>query len=152
MWVLDQGLLTERSGLKEDSKRWDIPLVILMARVGPTAILVVAGLDLRYGWSPPVALWLQIAMLAVTGLVYALNLWAMASNRFFSALVRIQADRGHTVATEGTCRCVRHPGYLGAILHNLASALTLGSLWALMPAGFTILVTVIRTALEDKTL
>jgi protein-S-isoprenylcysteine O-methyltransferase Ste14 len=47
---------------------------------------------------------------------------------------------------------VRHPGYSGAILAQLATPLLLGSLWAMIPsilsAGFYIL----RTYLEDKTL
>jgi protein-S-isoprenylcysteine O-methyltransferase Ste14 len=40
-------------------------------------------------------------------------LWAMAVNKYFSKLVRIQTERGHKVVTSGPYRIVRHPGYLG---------------------------------------
>jgi len=49
-------------------------------------------------------------------------------------------------------RYVRHPGYVGGILFQLGTPLLLGSLWTLIPAGLTVLLLVVRTALEDKTL
>jgi protein-S-isoprenylcysteine O-methyltransferase Ste14 len=47
---------------------------------------------------------------------------------------------------------VRHPGYLAAIVTYLAIPVALGTLWALVPGIITIALTVMRTALEDKTL
>ena len=41
---------------------------------------------------------------------------------------------------------------MGAILLGLASAVVLGSLWALIPAGVMAMLVAIRTALEDATL
>jgi protein-S-isoprenylcysteine O-methyltransferase Ste14 len=78
--------------------------------------------------------------------------WAMVSNPFFSTMVRIQTDRGQTVATGGPYRWVRHPGYVGYILSAVSTALLLGSLWALVPAVLTGVLLVVRTALEDRTL
>ena len=52
---------------------------------------------------------------------------AMLSNRFFSAVVRIQRDRGHRVIDGGPYRVVRHPGYAGMILAAPFSGLALGS-------------------------
>jgi protein-S-isoprenylcysteine O-methyltransferase Ste14 len=66
--------------------------------------------------------------------------------------VRIQQDREHTVQTGGPYRFVRHPGYAGGAIGYLATPLALGSLWAFIPAGLLIVVIVVRTALEDKTL
>jgi protein-S-isoprenylcysteine O-methyltransferase Ste14 len=66
--------------------------------------------------------------------------------------VRIQKERGHVVISDGPYRTVRHPGYLGQILFSLASALALGSLWALVPGALFALLLVVRTALEDRTL
>src|SRR5664280_1409589 len=40
----------------------------------------------------------------------ALVLWSMAANPFFSAVVRIQAERGQVVVMSGPYRLVRHPG------------------------------------------
>ena len=79
-------------------------------------------------------------------------LWAMASNPFFVTTVRIQVERQHTAISAGPYRLVRHPGYLGSVIYNLAVPLVLGSWWTLIPALITIVLIVVRTALEDKTL
>jgi protein-S-isoprenylcysteine O-methyltransferase Ste14 len=76
----------------------------------------------------------------------------MRANDFFSGTVRIQEDRGQTVATGGPYRWVRHPGYVGGILHHLAAPPMLGSFWALIPGVLGALALVARTALEDRTL
>lgn len=144
-------LLAERSAIPQGAKRWDVPLSILVARVGPLVTVLVAALDERMGWSS-VAAWLQWVSVVVALLSMAFAAWAMAVNRFFSAVVRIQADRGHQVVTGGPYRFVRHPGYAGSVLFQLATPLILGSLWALIPAALTVAVLVLRTAREDRTL
>ena len=146
------GLAAERGRIKADAKTWDKWLALLVSLVGPLSTLAVAGLDQRYGWTGPVAAWIPWAGLAVNLLGYALTSWAMASNNFFSGVVRIQTDRGHTVATAGPYHFVRHPGYTGMITFNLAAPLLLGSAWALVPALVTVGLFVLRTVLEDRTL
>jgi protein-S-isoprenylcysteine O-methyltransferase Ste14 len=47
---------------------------------------------------------------------------------------------------------VRHPGYLGWILAELAVPPILGSPWALVPAALGCALWSVRTALEDLTL
>jgi protein-S-isoprenylcysteine O-methyltransferase Ste14 len=133
----------------------DRVLAGIMALFGPASICIVAGLDERYGWSaratgiPPALL---IAALVVMVLGSLLTTWAMASNRFFYGTLLIAKDRGHTVATSGPYRYVRHPGYVGIIAFDLAMPLILGSLWAFIPAAITVCLAFVRTALEDKTL
>ncbi|MGD8577364.1 MAG: isoprenylcysteine carboxylmethyltransferase family protein, partial [Thiohalophilus sp.] len=83
---------------------------------------------------------------------YAFAAWALAENRFFSSVVRIQVDRGHVVCDSGPYRVVRHPGYAGNILPLFGIVLALGSLWTLIPAAVALIITVIRTILEDQTL
>jgi protein-S-isoprenylcysteine O-methyltransferase Ste14 len=78
--------------------------------------------------------------------------WAVSANRFFSAVVRIQRDRGHRVVDTGPYRLVRHPGYLGSMIHMPGAALALGSMWALPLVAAVAAVMVARTALEDRTL
>ena len=80
----------------------------------------------------------QIAALVVSALGYALAVWATASNAFFSQVVRIQSERGHSVATGGPYRYVRHPAYLGAILYELAVPVLLASWWALIVGGLNV--------------
>jgi len=93
-----------------------------------------------------------LAALAAAALGYALVTWAMTANAFFSLVNRIQAERGHSVATQGPYRLVRHPGYAGAIVFELASPLALGSLWALIPGVVSALLMIARTGLEDRSL
>jgi protein-S-isoprenylcysteine O-methyltransferase Ste14 len=76
----------------------------------------------------------------------------MASNAFFSEGVRIQNERGHVVANGGPYRYVRHPGYAGAILAQLATPFLLGSAWAMIPRAAPAVLYVVRTHLEDRTL
>jgi len=141
-----------RSLEAEDAKAWDKVLVPLVAIVGPMVTWAVAGLNVRFGWLPEVSPAVQIAAIAIVVLGYAFASWAMASNPFFSGTVRIQADRGHTVVSDGPYRIVRHPAYTGAFVSGLATPLLLGSWWALIPAGLTTVLLVVRTALEDRTL
>jgi len=150
--IMNPELIAERSGIKKDTKRWDILPAIIIGRVGPLVILIVAGLDVRFGWSPQVPLALQIVALGIAILGLLVADWAVVSNKFFSGVVRIQKDRGHTVVSTGPYRYVRHPGYGGAILHNIAAPVILSSLWALIPAGLVVCITIVRTAFEDRTL
>ena len=146
------GLIAERGRVQERTKRWDRPLVGLAVLLGPAAMWIVAGMDMRFRWSPPVPLALQIAALSVAALGARLVAWAMRSNAFFSGTARIQEERGHVVAKGGPYRHVRHPGYAGGILFDLATPLILGSMWAFIPSALTIAVLVVRTALEDRML
>lgn len=145
------GLLAERLGPRKGAKTWDTVIMGIVA-LAIIARCIVAGLDVRFGWSTGISLPFQIATLAVAMLGYALVVWATAANAFFSQIVRIQKERGHTVASGGPYRFVRHPGYVGTILFELAAPVMLGSWWALIPGGLSALLIVVRTALEDKTL
>jgi protein-S-isoprenylcysteine O-methyltransferase Ste14 len=89
---------------------------------------MIAGLDRgRLHLSDTVPPWLQAIALAVLAATYALVLWAMRVNRFFSSVVRIQSDRGQFVVTTGPYAVIRHPGYLAGILVIVASGIALGS-------------------------
>jgi protein-S-isoprenylcysteine O-methyltransferase Ste14 len=144
-------LLAERAVRRRGDHVWDTVLLGLFG-LSTLAKLVVAGLDERFGWTPPLPPTLQGAALVVVFLGYALTTWSMVANAFFSTVVRIQQERGHRVATGGPYRYVRHPGYVGTMLFELATPLMLGSLWALIPGGLVVPLLTIRTALEDRAL
>ena len=151
-WLMPAELIEERAGLQAGAKKWDIALAIWMARGGPIVTMTLIGLDERYGWSPPVPPALQLGATPLLVAALALTDWAVLTNKFFSGLVRIQKERGHTVISSGPYHYVRHPGYAGAILYELAVPLMLGALWALFSTALTVSVIVLRTALEDRTL
>lgn len=143
--------IAERAETRE-MRGWDKIIAGLGALIYFVVILLVAGLDARFGWTGQIAPAPQIAGVVAFALGSALFSWAMVSNAYFSTVVRIQKDRSHTVCTTGPYRFVRHPGYVGMIAQSLALPLMLGSLWALIPAGLVMCLMVIRTALEDRTL
>jgi protein-S-isoprenylcysteine O-methyltransferase Ste14 len=145
-------LLVERSRMQPGTKPWDKVIAPLIAIVGAVAIWVVAALDMRNHWPPQIGTALSVAALIVCTLGCVLTAWAMVTNAFFSATVRIQTDRNHVVVDSGPYRYVRHPGYTGALLFTMASPIALGSSWTLIPAAITSAILVLRTALEDATL
>jgi protein-S-isoprenylcysteine O-methyltransferase Ste14 len=145
-------MLAERSQVRAGTKNWDRFLAPAIVIVGSLAVLIIAGLDVRYGWSGPIPPGLWWLGLGVAFASQMFVLWAMASNPFFATTVRIQEDRGHTVTTHGPYRLVRHPGYAGSLIYTLAMPLVLGSWWIFIPALLTIVLTFVRTGLEDRTL
>ena len=149
---LHPDLADERRHPPTDAKAWDKPLVAVVAGVGPIALLVLSGLDRRFHWSPPLPGWAQAGALALAAAGGMFTNAAVAANRFFSALVRIQRDRGHHVIDRGPYAVVRHPGYIGSIVYMLGMAAALGSRAALAVTVMVVAVLVYRTAREDRTL
>jgi protein-S-isoprenylcysteine O-methyltransferase Ste14 len=151
MFRLNPEAIAERSKAG-GQKGWDRVVGGLWALMYFFAVLIVAGLDVRFSWSGPSPAWLQL----LGGLVFAIGLgifsWGMITNAYFATVVRIQTERGHQVCQEGPYRLVRHPGYVGAILQSLGVPLILGSTYALIPGVLAALLMVLRTALEDRTL
>jgi protein-S-isoprenylcysteine O-methyltransferase Ste14 len=149
----DAELLRDERGVGQAGRKgWDLGLVSVYGIVTTIAVPILAGFDWRYGWSEAIPFWLNLLAIILYTLGWAFNLWAMAGNRYFSKVFRIQHERGHQVVDRGPYRHVRHPGYVGGIIHNLGTPLLLGSWWALIPASLAALLLVIRTGLEDRTL
>jgi len=149
--VVSPGLIDERSSRHEDSKVWDRYLVIVLILSG-FMIMIATGLDHRFVWTGPFTLPVVVISLVLVILGSAFVTWATAANRFFSATIRIQGDRGHSVVSDGPYRYVRHPGYAGWILYYIFLPLMLGSVYALIPAGIAVGLLIVRTYLEDTTL
>jgi protein-S-isoprenylcysteine O-methyltransferase Ste14 len=147
----DPELAAERRNVKA-GKSWDKALVGITVLLGPMAMWITAGLDFRFHGSSRMATAASAAGVAAAVLGATLTAWAMRANRFFSSVVRIQKERGHTVVEGGPYRFIRHPGYTGMAAFTLATPLILGSCWAFAPAVVTVSATVVRTLLEDRTL
>jgi len=148
----DPELLRNRMRLFTSSARsWD-KVVLWISTIICVPFLLLPGLDaVRYRWSS--VPWL-CKVLAFAGIGSALLLiaWVMRENTYLSRFVEIQKERGHKVITTGPYQWVRHPMYVGVILILVCFPLALGSLWTLVPAFLLIVVLIIRTHLEDKTL
>ena len=149
------GLMYERMSLGHghDVKSWDRILGPLLGFGLLYPHVIVAGLDHYYGWTTTVfPLWVHIIAFVVITLGYLLAGWAIYENRFFSLLVRIQKDRGHQVCDTGPYRFIRHPGYSGNVFSSFCVGLLLDSWWVMIPAVIALIIAVIRTILEDRTL
>jgi len=156
IWMEERhpGLMAERAkfGKAQDVKSWDKVLSPLMALSMTYPLFIMAGLDHRFGWSPVFPTWLNVSGFILIVLGYTFAGWALTENRFFSTVVRIQTDRGHRVCDSGPYRMVRHPGYAGNLLALPGIVLALSSVWTIIPVIVALIIAMIRTALEDKTL
>jgi protein-S-isoprenylcysteine O-methyltransferase Ste14 len=125
--ALDPDLLRER--MRPGGKK--SPLSLRLFSLVLFLHWIVAGLDRgRFHWSDDVPGWLQGICLFTVAAGYALALWAMRVNRYFSSVIRIQTDRGQHVVTTGPYSFVRHPGYVAGILIIVTSGPALGSWFA----------------------
>jgi protein-S-isoprenylcysteine O-methyltransferase Ste14 len=136
----------------EGTKGWDRVLVMIVGLLGPAAMAGVAGLDHRWGWSSLVPRVGQIVAGLVLAAGYGLAVWAMVENQYFSAVARIQEDRGQEVVRTGPYGVVRHPSYAGTLLASLVFPFMMDAIWALIPALGMVAALVVRTALEDQML
>ncbi len=145
------GLLAERLGPRKGAKPWDLAIMSILG-MAQLARYIVAGLDLRNGWTDALPFAAQLAALALCIVGYTLVVWATASNAFFSQIVRLQPERGQVVVTGGPYHLVRHPAYAGAIVFELAAPVLLASWWAMIPSALGAVLLILRTGLEDRTL
>lgn len=126
MYLVDPELARERRRPGGKRLPWGFHLLTVLFVMH----LLVAGIEAgRYRWTPPVPVALECVALVAFGVCWGVVVWTMHVNPFYSSVVRIQTERGHTLVTNGPYRCVRHPGYAATIVVCLASGMALGS-WA----------------------
>lgn len=149
----NRDMLLVRAGIEKGTTKWDPIIAGLAFLLFWPGANVVAALDYgRFHWSPAVPLPVKLIALLAVALGLAFAAWAMVVNKFFAKCVAIQTDRDHVVITTGPYAYVRHPGYTGSILAFVTLPIALGSLWALLPAAAGLLLFIVRTFLEDRTL
>jgi protein-S-isoprenylcysteine O-methyltransferase Ste14 len=144
-------VIAERGKLHADAKFFD-KIIIAIYTLLLFTMPVIAGFDaVRFRWSS-----MPFASVYVGAVWYVVSLipplWAMAVNPYLETAVRIQQDRGQRVFTSGPYRFVRHPMYAGVILNQFAAPQVLGSRWAYAPAFAIVVLFIVRTAFEDRTL
>jgi protein-S-isoprenylcysteine O-methyltransferase Ste14 len=118
-------------------------------RVVALALVVLGALDSGRWHLAPVPPGLRA--LALAGMVIGFGLFfrAMHENRFFSAVVRLQSDRGHRIVDSGPYSVVRHPGYAGMLVGMPCAGLALGSLISLALGVVLSHMIVRRASFED---
>jgi protein-S-isoprenylcysteine O-methyltransferase Ste14 len=142
---MDDDLAKERFSPPEPgADRLSLRLVRLIA----LAHLGVSLADSRFDWSSVPSAIRAIGLSGFTAGFLAV-IYAMRTNRFFSAVVRIQHDRGHRVVDVGPYAWLRHPGYAAMILAVPMSGLALGSWYgALAGCAYSLLI-LRRVLFED---
>ena len=145
-------LVNERSKLGEGVKSWD-KLLLGLSAIIYLLMIVIAGLDSgRFLWTAGFNWIVSLSGVVVILIGQIIFLTARNQNNFFSSVVRIQKERGLIVCDKGLYKIIRHPGYLGMILSLLSIPLITTSFWSIIPTLIAIILLVIRTSLEDKTL
>src|SRR5687768_16285393 len=89
--------------------------------------LIVGALDAGRWHRSPVPDAVRGVALVIMVVSALLVVQAMRANRFFSPVVRVLTERGHSVIDRGPYGTIRHPGYLGMIVSVTCSGLALGS-------------------------
>lgn len=149
---IDKQLSDERSKPGEGTKKWD-KNILGLSFLAAISMYLIAGLDSgRFHWSPDFHWSVYLSGIILTATGQLLFLIAQKQNKFFSSTVRIQTNREHTVCETGLYKFVRHPAYLGSIIQTIGFPLFFGSLWSLIPISLSIILLIVRTHLEDKTL
>jgi protein-S-isoprenylcysteine O-methyltransferase Ste14 len=112
--------------------------------------IVMAALDVgRLHLCNHVSLALSVIALVMYIAGSGFQAWAISVNSFYSPIIHVQAELGHSVVTRGPYRILRHPAYFANIVAIPASALAIGSWIALIPATLFCAITVWRARRED---
>ncbi|MCI0434872.1 MAG: isoprenylcysteine carboxylmethyltransferase family protein [Gemmatimonadetes bacterium] len=154
-WLLrhNPALLEERMKplIQREQKPWDRILMAAFLFLW-CGWFVVMSLDAaRFRWSE-VPLWLQVlGAIAIAVAMYIMHV-IMRTNSFAVPVVKIQAERGHRVISDGPYAIVRHPMYGGTLLLIAGIPLLLGSWWGLALSPVLILLFAVRAVMEERTL
>jgi len=143
--LVERRMTQDEGGEKEKVQQ----VVIRVLRLFGAVMLVVAGLDHRFGWSVvPLAGVATGAVLFAAGA--AVVFVVFLENTYTSSIIEVATDQ--TVVDTGPYGILRHPMYTGTILMGLATPLLLGSYWAaiMVPPGWVLLV--IRILAEERLL
>jgi protein-S-isoprenylcysteine O-methyltransferase Ste14 len=112
--------------------------------------LILPGLDaVRFSWTHVPKL-LQVTAFAGIAAGLAVIAWVMRENTYLSRFVDVQP--GQRVISSGPYQFIRHPLYAAMSVYFVCVPLALGSCWGLLPGAAIVVLLVVRTALEDRTL
>ncbi len=151
----DPALLAERMKLlplQKDQKAWDKVMMSLFTVAG-FGLYFTPGFDvIRYNWSTPLPVWIEIIAMLLHLPFFWLLLWVMRENTYLSQVVKIDDKRGHKVITTGPYALVRHPMYIVVIVLLFVMPVALGSRFSLILSLFLTVLLIVRTYFEDQTL
>lgn len=144
----DRDLLVRRLSVGPTAEKQRAQQVIqAVASVAFTGMLLVPGLDRRFGWTHvPTALSLLAAVIVALGFFVIFRVFR--ANSFTSATVEVAADQ--RVIASGPYGVVRHPMYAGAVVLFAATPPAIGSWAGEAGSGLLLAVLVWRLLDEEK--
>jgi protein-S-isoprenylcysteine O-methyltransferase Ste14 len=151
LMILNPQLLNERGKFNlRETKHYDKYFVLSYFILGP-AMLILAGLDVRFQWSsvPFIAVYPSMVIIVLTSFI---ALWAQISNSHFILTTRNDTLSKQRVCATGPYKYIRHPGYFCMIFQWFCYPLILGSWFSFIPALIYVSFIFIRIYYEDKTL
>lgn len=146
----DRALLARRlSGGPTAEQRPAQKFIMLCVSVGFMGLLVVPGLDHRFGWSTA-----PLGLIVAGNLLVAIGFYFIAlvfrENTFTSATIEIAENQ--KVISTGPYAIVRHPMYASGSLYLIGTPLALGSYWGLVPLAAMIPFLIWRLFDEERLL
>jgi protein-S-isoprenylcysteine O-methyltransferase Ste14 len=146
--IRDPQLLARRLKAGPAAERETTQKVIMtLAMLGFAALMVVPGLDRRFGWSfvpTPVVL----AGDVLIALAFLFIVLVFRENTYGASTIHIA--EGHRVISTGPYAFVRHPMYAGGIVMLIGVPLALGSWWALLVLLLIVPVLIWRLRDEER--
>jgi protein-S-isoprenylcysteine O-methyltransferase Ste14 len=124
-------------------------LIVSFLSVGFVALIVVSGLDRRFGWSNAPAL-IALAGNALVAVGFLAIFFVFRANSYASSTVGVAP--GQTLVSSGPYALVRHPMYAGALLYLVGTPLGLGSYWGLAPLALMLPFLIWRLRDEERIL
>ena len=112
-------------------------------------MLVVAGLDRRFGWSS-VPDGVSVLGLVTVAIGLGTAMLVVFQNRYAAANIVVEKDQ--PLVTAGLYGIVRHPMYSASVVMMIGMPLGLGSYWALLVVIAALVLLMIRIADEEKML
>jgi protein-S-isoprenylcysteine O-methyltransferase Ste14 len=124
-------------------------LIMVFMSLGFVALIVVPGLDQRFGWSHAPAIVAVAGDALVAAGFYAVYL-VFKANPFASSTIGVA--EGQSVVSTGPYAIVRHPMYAGALVYLLGTPLALGSYWGLAVLALMLPILIWRLVDEERVL
>ncbi|CAB3769123.1 methyltransferase family protein [Paraburkholderia solisilvae] len=155
LWLAryDPALLAERMSMfvQPAQSRWD-KRFMLGAAISWLGWFVLIGVDARRLHSHAMPGWLNVCGALAIFISIVATRAVFRANSYAAPVVKIQAERGHTVIDSGPYAYVRHPMYSAAMLYLVGTPLMLGSWWGLVCVPLMVAGLGYRAVLEERTL
>jgi protein-S-isoprenylcysteine O-methyltransferase Ste14 len=114
-----------------------------------TALVVLAPLDFRFGWSS--VPW-YISVMGDALVAFSFYIFYLVSKVNTYAAANVRVEEGQHVISTGMYALVRHPMYFGALFLSIGTPLALGSWWVLLLIPITLPALYFRIVNEEKVL